>query len=180
AGPRDPGLLARARPPALGEIVRDTNKNSNSVRARQLFLPVGAAGAGPPATADKANRALRQWLAGKKLDFPELVLENGSGLSRVERISAKNLALVLLAAYRSASMPELMASLPLAAVDGTMRKRLGGAEVAGQAHLKTGTLTGVRAIGGYVLDNRGRRGVGGVILENAGAGRRQPGQGALA
>ena len=53
-------------------------------------------------------------------------------------------------------MPEYIASLPLVAVDGTMKKRLAGADVAGQAHIKTGTLSGVRAIAGYVLDAKGR------------------------
>jgi D-alanyl-D-alanine carboxypeptidase/D-alanyl-D-alanine-endopeptidase (penicillin-binding protein 4) len=62
----------------------------------------------------------------------------------------------LLAAHHTALMPEFIASLPLAAVDGTMRKRLAGAEVAGQAHIKTGSLSGVRAIAGYVLDAKGR------------------------
>jgi D-alanyl-D-alanine carboxypeptidase/D-alanyl-D-alanine-endopeptidase (penicillin-binding protein 4) len=54
-------------------------------------------------------------------------------------------------------MPEFMASLPLAAMDGTMKKRLTDADVAGQAHIKTGSLTGVRSIAGYVLDAQGRR-----------------------
>ena len=53
-------------------------------------------------------------------------------------------------------MPEFVASLPLVAVDGTMRKRLNGAGVAGQAHIKTGSLAGARAIAGYVLDAKGR------------------------
>jgi serine-type D-Ala-D-Ala carboxypeptidase/endopeptidase (penicillin-binding protein 4) len=84
------------------------------------------------------------------------VLENGSGLSRTERISANNLGRLLLDAHRAAIMPEYISSLPLAAVDGTMKKRLNGADVAGQAHIKTGTLSGVRAIAGYVLDAKGR------------------------
>jgi D-alanyl-D-alanine carboxypeptidase/D-alanyl-D-alanine-endopeptidase (penicillin-binding protein 4) len=122
---------------------------------------------------------IRQWLAGKGLSFPELVLENGSGLSRNERISAANLAQLLLAAFKSAVMPELMASLPLVAVDGTMRKRLAGAELAGQAHIKTGSLSGVRAIGGYVLDHQGRRIVVVMIVNHANAGNAQPVQDAL-
>jgi len=163
----------------LGELVRDINKFSNNVMARQLFLTLGAVGAGAPATAEKANRAVRQWLSGKGLNFPELVLENGSGLSRVERIGAKSLGQVLLAAYQSPVMPELMASLPLAAVDGTMKKRLSGAEVAGQAHIKTGSLSGVRAIGGYVLDAQGRRVVVVMMVNHANAASAQPVQDAL-
>ena len=171
--------LASVESPALAEVVRDINKFSNNVMARQLFLTLGAAGAGAPATYDKSGRVLRQWLAGKGLSFTELVLENGSGLSRRERISARNLGQLLLAAFKSAVMPELVASLPLAAVDGTMRKRLSGAAVAGQAHIKTGSLAGVRAIAGYVLDAQGRRVVVVFIVNHANAGNAQPVQDAL-
>lgn len=172
-------LIATAQSPTLSEVVRDINKFSNNVMARQLFLTLGAAGAGAPASAEKTGRVIRQWLAGKGLSFPELVLENGSGLSRVERISARSMGELLLAAYRSPVMPEMMASLPLVAVDGTMRKRLSGAEVAGQAHIKTGTLSGVRAIAGYVLDGQGRRVVVVFIVNHANAGNAQPVQDAL-
>ena len=76
-------------------------------------------------------------------------------------------------------MPELMASLPVAAVDGTMKKRLSGAEVAGQAHIKTGSLAGVRSIAGYVLDAQGRRVVVVFMVNHANAGNAQPVQDAL-
>ncbi len=175
----DARLLASAQSPSLSEIVRDINKFSNNVMARQLFLTLGAEGAGAPASGEKSGRDIRQWLAGKGLSFPELVLENGSGLSRIERISAKSLGELLLAAHKSPVMPELMASLPLAAVDGTMRRRLAGADVAGQAHIKTGSLSGVRAIAGYVRDARGRRVVVVFIANHANAGNAQPVQDAL-
>jgi len=85
------------------------------------------------------------------------VLDNGSGLSRSERISADSLAQILRAAWQSAVMPELISSLPLAGVDGTLRKRLNDSSTTGRAHLKTGYLEGVRAIAGYALDSRQRR-----------------------
>ena len=149
-------LLLAHQTQSLAEIVRDINKFSNNVMARQLFLALGAITLGAPASAGKSARSVAHWLAARRLAFPELTLENGSGLSRVERISAKNLGQLLLVAHRSAVMPEFIASLPLVAVDGTMKKRLAGADVAGQAHIKTGTLSGVRAIAGYVLDTKGR------------------------
>lgn len=175
----DARLITAVQSPALSEIVRDINKFSNNVMARQLFLTLGAMGAGAPASADKTGRVIRQWLAAKRLSFPELVLENGSGLSRVERISAVSLGQLLLAAFRSPVMPELMASLPVAAVDGTMKKRLSGADVAGQAHIKTGSLSGVRSIAGFVLDSQGRRVVVVFLVNHANAGNAQPVQDAL-
>ena len=140
--------------PPLGEVIRDINKFSNNVMARQLFLTLDA---DRPATADGARRRISAWLHAKGLPAPELVLDNGSGLSRSERISADSLAQILRAAWQSAVMPELISSLPLAGVDGTLRKRLNDSSTTGRAHLKTGYLEGVRAIAGYALDSRQRR-----------------------
>ena len=90
-------------------------------------------------------------------ETPELLMDNGSGLSRTERISADGLSQLLLAAWKSPVMPELMSSLPVAGIDGTMKKRLGNGAAAGRAHLKTGYLDNVRAIAGYVLDSNDKR-----------------------
>jgi D-alanyl-D-alanine carboxypeptidase/D-alanyl-D-alanine-endopeptidase (penicillin-binding protein 4) len=125
--------------------------------ARQLFLTLGAERFGPPARTETSTRAVGQWLTLKNIVAPELVLENGSGLSRVERISAATLAALLQAAWASPVMAEFMSSLPLVAADGTMRRRLLGERVAASAHIKTGLLQDARAIAGYVLDRRGRR-----------------------
>ena len=112
---------------------------------------------GPPAQPDSAARAIAQWLTIKGIAAPELALENGSGLSRNERASAATLMALLQAAWRSAVMPEFMASLPVVAADGTMRKRLHGEAIAGNAHIKTGLLSDARSMAGYVLDRGARR-----------------------
>ncbi len=177
--PPDARLLASVRSPALSEVVRDINKCSNNVMSRQLFLTIGALGAGTPGTMDKARGVIRQWLAQKSLAMPELAMENGSGLSRIERISARSMGEMLLDAFRSAVMPDFVASLPIVAADGTMRKRLANADVAGQAHIKGGTLAGVRAIAGYVLDARGRRVVVVFMVNHANAGNARDAQDAL-
>jgi D-alanyl-D-alanine carboxypeptidase/D-alanyl-D-alanine-endopeptidase (penicillin-binding protein 4) len=165
----DARLLATWESPPLADLVRDINKFSNNVMARQLYLTLGAKTFDPPGTGEKSARAIREWLDRKGLDFPELVLETGSGLSRDERISARHLGELLTAAYRSPVMPELMASLPLAAVDGTMRKRLRQDGIAGQAHIKTGSLDGVKSIAGYVFDGERRRMVVVCIVNHPGA-----------
>jgi D-alanyl-D-alanine carboxypeptidase/D-alanyl-D-alanine-endopeptidase (penicillin-binding protein 4) len=172
-------LLASTVSPQLSEVVRDINKFSNNVMARQLFLTLAAVSDGAPGTMDKARSAIRRWLEQKKMPIPELAMENGSGLSRIERISARSMGEILLAAFRSAVMPEFMASLPVFAVDGTMRKRLGQPQVAGQAHIKGGTLSGVRAIAGYVLDAQGRRVVMVFIVNHANAPNAMAAQDAL-
>jgi serine-type D-Ala-D-Ala carboxypeptidase/endopeptidase (penicillin-binding protein 4) len=141
----------------LAEIVRDINKFSNNVMARQLYLTLAAEMGGAPARPELALVAIRQLLTARGIKAPELVIENGSGLSRIERSSAGTIAAVLAAAWRSPVMPEFVSSLPVVAADGTMKKRLLGAGVAGHAHIKSGLLQDVRAIAGYVLDRQGRR-----------------------
>ena len=150
----------------LAEVIRDVNKFSNNVMARQIFLTLGAEASGQPANAGRAEAAIRQWLDARGLATPELVLENGSGLSRKERISAASLARLLQHAFAGPLMPELMASLPLVGVDGTMRKRTGAA---GNAHIKTGLLADVRAIAGYVHAASGRRYVVVAIINHPNA-----------
>jgi len=149
--------IASQESQTLAEVVRDINKFSNNAMARQLYLALGVAAFGTPATAEKSDRAVRQWLGQKRMDFPELVIENGSGLSRIERISAKSLAAMLSAAWRSPVMPEFIASLPVMSVDGTLRRRAKHLSFAGQAHIKGGTINGVRTMAGYTLDATGRR-----------------------
>jgi D-alanyl-D-alanine carboxypeptidase/D-alanyl-D-alanine-endopeptidase (penicillin-binding protein 4) len=100
---------------------------------------------------------VRRWLASHKLSFPELVLDNGSGLSRRARISAKSMARVLLAAEASKVRSDYVSSLAVSATDGTVRKRFVDEDLADQAFLKTGSLEGVRAIAGFVLSPTGRR-----------------------
>ena len=156
AGP-NARLFATMTSPQLAEIVRDINKFSNNVMARQLFLTIDAQANGPPATPERAATTTRDWLKRRGLNFPELVMENGAGLSRIERISAGHLNRLLQTAFASPVMPEFISSFSLSAVDGTMKRRLLGTGAAGQAHIKTGTLDGVRAAAGYVLDANGRR-----------------------
>ncbi len=159
--------------PSLAELVRDVNKLSNNVMARHLYLTLGMEASGAPASPEKSMAAVRDWMRQKGLPAPELVMENGSGLSRAERISAASMAALLQSAWRSSVMPEFIASLPVAATDGTMRRRLKGEGVSGQAHIKTGLLSDARAMAGYVLDRRGRRMVVVMLINHPNAPQSQ-------
>ena len=159
--------------PPLADIVRDVNKLSNNVMARQIFLTLGAGGA-EPATPARAVDAIRRWLAQRKLRMPGLVLENGSGLSRIERNSATGFNRLLLAADASAVRDAFASSLAVAAVDGTVEHRFRNGSVAGQALLKTGTLEGVRALAGYVVEPSGRRFTVVAIVNDRNAARAGP------
>ena len=149
--------FAMHQSPPLAEIIRDINKYSNNTAARQLYLTLGTKSGNELAALNKSNDAVRQWLKSKELDSSEFKIENGSGLSRDERISARHLGKLLLKAFQSSVMPEFVSSLPILAVDGTMKKRLTGTDITGRAHIKTGSLNGVKAMAGYMLDKSGRR-----------------------
>ena len=159
-------MLAQESKP-LSEVIRDINKYSNNLMARQLLLTIAAETSGLPATEALGGQAIRAWLLSKNTPFNELVIENGSGLSRIERISAQHLGDLLVSAYHGPIMPELMASLPILGIDGTVMKRLKDSQVSGRVHLKTGSLDGVSTIAGYVLDNKNRRWVVVFLVNHA-------------
>jgi len=165
--------IATLQSPPLYDAVRDINKLSNNVMARQLFLTLATTAHAPPATTAYAAEAVRRWLAKRKLGFPELVMENGSGLSRRERIAAQSMARLLLAADASRVRGDFASSLAVAATDGTVRKRFIDDDVADQALLKTGSLEGVRALAGYVLGPGDRRYVVVCFVNHRNAGRAQ-------
>ncbi|MEK7810385.1 MAG: D-alanyl-D-alanine carboxypeptidase/D-alanyl-D-alanine-endopeptidase, partial [Pseudomonadota bacterium] len=168
-------LLSTHRSEPLGNLIRDINKFSNNVMARQLFLTLGetspALGLAQTANITDSNSlfktyplniersvfATQTWLARNRLDFKELVLENGAGLSRKERISARHMVQLLQHAYAHPLSAELQASLPILGVDGSVKRRLRESPAAGHAHLKTGTLEGVKTIAGYVRSKSGKQ-----------------------
>jgi D-alanyl-D-alanine carboxypeptidase/D-alanyl-D-alanine-endopeptidase (penicillin-binding protein 4) len=162
-------LLAEHASRALPEVVRDINKPSDNTLARTVFLSLGsleadAAGGSRPVpatssltTSARADLAIRSWMRKLGIDDTGMVLENGSGLSRLEKISARQLAGVLQQGVRSKWSPEFQASLPLAGVDGTMRRRLKDSPAFERARIKTGGLNNVMAIAGYVPDAAGQQ-----------------------
>jgi D-alanyl-D-alanine carboxypeptidase/D-alanyl-D-alanine-endopeptidase (penicillin-binding protein 4) len=185
----------------LGLIIRDINKYSNNVMARQLFLTLGEAlplipveNAPPsgaqtsfPANTERSGHmsiersilAMQNWMTRKELHFPEVVLENGAGLSRKERISAESMSLLLQQAYDHPLSAELQASLPILGVDGSVKRRLRDSPAASHAHLKTGTLEGVKAIAGYVHSSSGREWIVVFLINHPYAKRGQAAQDAL-
>lgn len=154
--------VVHSRP--LADILRSINKYSNNVMGRLLVMTLGAVREGLPGTNDKGLAVMRQWLLRHHLDLHKLVLRNGVGLSRRERITAADVGRVLAYAYADPYMPEYISSLPIAGVDGTLRYRFVGSAVAGHLHAKTGTINGVSTIAGYLQHGTKRYIV--VVLEN--------------
>jgi D-alanyl-D-alanine carboxypeptidase/D-alanyl-D-alanine-endopeptidase (penicillin-binding protein 4) len=163
----------------LTDALNRLNKYSNNLMTRNLFLTLGAEAYGAPATPEKAARAVRERLAKHGIPTRKLVLENGSGLSRIERISADALNRLLLAAYRGPLFAEFAAALPIVAVDGTLKRRFNGSALGGNAHLKTGSLRDVSALAGYVDTARGDRVSFVMLVNHANARRSEAAQRAL-
>lgn len=153
----------------LAEVIRLVNKFSSNVMARHLLLTIAAEKAGRPATAAAGANAIAEFLAARGIEAPGLVIENGSGLSRVERITARTLADLLLDAWQRPYSPEFQASLPVAAVDGTLQRRFRNPGIEGRVRMKTGSLQDVSALAGYVTSASGRSYVAVIFLNHPGA-----------
>jgi len=174
ARPAQARLLVDAPSLPLSEVIKDINKFSNNVMAQQVFYTLGqrAQGAqGTPGTPEAARAVLLDWWRERQPHSELPLIDNGSGLSRTQRISARALGELLQRMAASPVADALLASLPVAGVDATMRQR--ARAVAGQAWLKTGSLRGVSAIAGYAQASGGRRYVvvGVINHDNASAGR---------
>ena len=179
-GPVPPGarLLLQSSSPPLAAVVRDINKFSNNLMAEQLFLSLGQPGPDRPARLEGSRELLRRWLLERlgEASVRDWTIDNGSGLSRENRLTAQSLARLLSQAYNSPVMSELMSSLPISGQDGTLRR---STATKGRAHLKTGSLRDVAAVAGYVLSNSGKRYVLVGILNHPQANTGRPALDAL-
>jgi D-alanyl-D-alanine carboxypeptidase/D-alanyl-D-alanine-endopeptidase (penicillin-binding protein 4) len=162
--PQNAQLLYRLKTKSVKEILPLINKKSNNVMARQLFLSI-AARAGLPATLKKGARKIKQWYTSRGLNFSELQIENGSGLSRQGKVSARHIGELLTDAYNSPNRTYLLNSLPIMGIDGTLKRRMRGSIAANRSYMKTGTLRNARGIAGYVKTQKGQVYVV-VILHN--------------
>ena len=142
--------------PTLAQIIRDINKHSNNVMARQVLISLAASPTSTAATPEAGAAQAKAWLDTLGVNSESVVIENGAGLSRKERLSADTLSKVLYHAWHSPYMPEFIASLPIVGVDGTMIRTLKNSAVKTRAHIKTGSLNDVASIAGYVKAKSGR------------------------
>jgi D-alanyl-D-alanine carboxypeptidase/D-alanyl-D-alanine-endopeptidase (penicillin-binding protein 4) len=152
----------------LAETIRDINKYSNNVMAQQLFLTLSQQQRDVGSFEASREVMQRWWRERVGGDTP--TFDNGSGLSRDERISAQALARLLQVAWASPTMSELMSSLPVTGLDGTLKRSTATAS----AHLKTGSLRDVAGVAGFVDTASGKRLVLVAILHHANANAARP------
>ena len=175
--PRDAVLLVDRQSETLADLVRPINKASDNLMARTLYLTLGTQlpkEGRSDNTPRNADASIRDWFNKNGIATEGLVLENGSGLSRLERISARQLASLLQQGARSNWFAEFASSLPIVAIDGAMRKRLRESPAAGRARIKTGTLRDSVAVAGYVRDVRHQDWVVVAFINDKDAGKGRP------
>ena len=155
ATPEDARLVMKTTSPDLVTMVRDINKWSSNVMARQLLLTIGAENRLEDENDDRVAgiRVIYDWLEDKGINTAGMVIDNGAGLTRHGRITARQGAQILQHAWNSSYSADLMASMPIIAMDGTMARRLRNTGMDGEGRIKTGYLENVRSIAGFTRDS---------------------------
>jgi D-alanyl-D-alanine carboxypeptidase/D-alanyl-D-alanine-endopeptidase (penicillin-binding protein 4) len=165
-------VIDRIVSPPLAEVIKEINKASNNLMARQLFLQLALSDPAPKVRGALALRAfdrVKRLFRDKGIDVPDLAMDNGAGVSFAERISPRSLARMLNFSLERPYANTLMASLPVAGVDGTMAGRMRQSPAAGKAFLKTGSVPESRTLAGYVRDASGKLYIAVVLVNHRNA-----------
>jgi D-alanyl-D-alanine carboxypeptidase/D-alanyl-D-alanine-endopeptidase (penicillin-binding protein 4) len=141
---------------ALPVVIREINKTSDNLAARNLLLSLSKGFPQKAATLPEARARLAEWLKRQGLAPDDIQVENGAGLSRGERGKPRALVQLLRNAWHGRGGRLFVDSLPVAGRDGTLANRMTEGEATGRAFLKTGTLNDTRALAGYVKSMSGR------------------------
>jgi D-alanyl-D-alanine carboxypeptidase/D-alanyl-D-alanine-endopeptidase (penicillin-binding protein 4) len=160
-----PNVLARHRSAPLSEIGRTFMKVSQNLYGELLVKAIGrSAGAG---TTARGQQAIRETLDGWGVPSDSYILADGSGLSRMNFVSAEAVMKIL---EKMHGDPKHRASffeaLPVGAQDGTLRSRLHASWTAGNVHAKTGSIANARALSGYARSRSGETIAFSIIANN--------------
>jgi D-alanyl-D-alanine carboxypeptidase/D-alanyl-D-alanine-endopeptidase (penicillin-binding protein 4) len=157
--------------PPLHEIANHTNKYSSNLMAEQILKALGAEIKGLPGTTAKGVAAVSEYLAQIGVPVGTYTMINGSGLARDTRFTPAQINAVLLDMVNDPRVgPEFLASLSVAGVDGTLRRRFDDAGD-GLVRGKTGSLNSVNCVTGYVRGSDGDMYVFTVLANDVEKGR---------
>jgi D-alanyl-D-alanine carboxypeptidase/D-alanyl-D-alanine-endopeptidase (penicillin-binding protein 4) len=170
--PRGAALLASRQSPPLAEMLSALGKHSDNFVAEMLLKVLGAERMGLPGRSALGASAALQTLKRLGLPIPGLQIVNGSGLYGNSRVTAGQLARLLVAMYGDPGLrPEFVAQLAVAGVDGTLVHRLTQLPSPRIVRAKTGTLDDVIALSGYVLGRTPERVIAFSVLCNGVRGK---------
>jgi D-alanyl-D-alanine carboxypeptidase/D-alanyl-D-alanine-endopeptidase (penicillin-binding protein 4) len=141
----------------IDTILQYINKESDNLGAENLLKTIAAFSSDTIGTAGHGLAIVRNYLARAGVDTANLILADGSGVSWYNAISPDALTRLLQFEYTNATtFPVFLKSLSVAGIDGTMKNRLKGTRAEGNFRGKTGSLTGVSTISGYVTSADGK------------------------
>lgn len=157
--------------PSLRDIVRETLKPSQNLYAQLLLLQIGANGAGSIRGADQTTEetgieGMKAFLANLGVRRGDVMLEEGSGLSRRNMITPEATVALLIHMSRHRWADAFRDALPIAGVDGTLKARMKGTPAETNVRAKTGTLRFVNTLAGYVNTASGERLAFAMMLNN--------------
>jgi len=168
-GPLPPGapVLASYRSSPLSEIAVRLLKSSQNLYAEVVVRAVGRGAEDQAGSSQAGLEAIRQTLTDWGVDPGALAQADGSGLSRYNLVTPTALTMVLEHMYRDARLRSAwMAALPIAGVDGTLENRMKGTPAEGRVLAKTGSLSSVRALSGYIHARSGEWFVFSILANN--------------
>ena len=147
--PKD-ALLVCSRSHPLSEVLVPMMKESDNLYAESMFFQIAAATGQRPAKAVHARQAVKSLLSKAGVRGIPYRIADGSGLSLYNYVTPELMVRLLRYAYLKRDvMAALYPALPVAGVDGTLKKRMKGSAAEGNVHAKTGTLTGISSLAGY-------------------------------
>ncbi len=135
---------------SLDSILHFINKPSDNLAAELLLKTIGKEQFGEPGTAEKGLKAVLEYLSSIGIDTSLLILADGSGLSFYNQVSPDAIVKILEAQYKSKTFKRFYESLPAAGIDGTLKNRLKGTKAEGNLHAKTGSISSVSTLSGYI------------------------------
>ena len=134
----------------LTEVLEPMMKESDNLYAESMFFQIAASMGKRPATAAHARQVIKTTVAKSGVSGVPYRIADGSGLSLYNYVTPELMVSMLRYAYLKRDiMSVLYPSLPVAGVDGTLKKRMKGGPAQGNVHAKTGTLSGISSLAGY-------------------------------
>ncbi len=153
---------------SVDTVLTNINKESDNLGAEMLLYALALNDSGVPANAENGIEAINNLVDTIGLDHEDYSFAGGSGVSRYSLVSAKLLTEVLKYFYsvNNNLFNIYYNSLPVAGVDGTLEKRMIGTRAENNVHAKTGTLSGVSNLSGYVTALNGNLLAFSILIQN--------------
>lgn len=159
--------LAYVESPPLSELIRVVNKFSQNLYAELLLRLVGKIKGLPNKDSDEAAiEVMKDFLSKANINSNSLGIYDGSGLSRRDLVNVLSTTKLLHYMSKSPNFEVFLNSLPVAGVDGTLRRRMSNPTTQQNVKAKTGTLSNTSSLSGYVNSAAGETFIFSIMVDN--------------